>query len=303
MRVSTMLRPRRGTTLPELLVALTICAIVATALLRTVHQSLRFLHDHTVLVEQRAQLQAASHLTASLLAAASPREGDLIALSDSSASFQATIGTAIACRTAGASVELAPLNVASGVTLTAFSDQPQPGDLAARLDEGPLASAADDHWVLHTITGIHTLTGACTSTPFADPLADASKTGWVFDLNPSPPPTAGATALRLLRPQRLALYHSTPDWMMGFTEWNVASASWNLIQPVAGALTGGAANPPGIDWTWHDSLGVPGAPAPQVAWLRATFRAPTRGPLRHPGRATGVRIDSLGLHVPFRNRR
>jgi hypothetical protein len=40
-----------------------------------------------------------------------------------------------------------------------------------------------------------------------------------------------------------------------------------------------------------------------VARLDATFRAPTRGPIRHPGRLTGARIDSLGLRLAFRNRR
>lgn len=302
MRLTNPRKHRAGTTLAELLVALTICGVVASAFFRTVHQSLRFLHDHTLLVEQRAQLQAAGHLTASLLADASPADGDLVALSDSSADFRATIGIALACRTSGATVEITPLILASGIALSAFSDQPQPGDLAARFEQGPLASAIDDHWTIHTITGVHTLTGACASTPFTDPVADAGKTGWTLDLNPPPPATSAATALRLLRPQRLALYHSAPDWMLGFSDWNAPSAKWNLIQPVAGALAGGPSGPAGVDWSWRDSLNAPGAGATQVASLNATFRAPTRGNLRHPGRATGPRVDSLGLRVPFRNR-
>ncbi len=295
--------PRLGTTLAELLVSLTICAVVASAFFRTVHQSLRFLNDHTVLVEQRAQLQAAAHLSTSLLADASPPEGDLLTLTDSSVSFRATIGIALACTTAGATAEITPLALAAGVAFSAFSDHPQPGDLAARFDEGPLASAADDHWELHTITGVHARTGACTSTPFADPVADASKPGWAFDLSPAPPATPSAFPLRILRPQRLALYHSAPEWMLGFTEWNPGTGAWNLIQPVAGALTGGATGPPGVDLVWHDSLFAPGALPTSVASLRATFRAPTRAPLRHPGRAPGVRTDSLGIRLPFRNRR
>ena len=305
MRLTTpaTTRSRAGTTLAELLVSLTICAVVASAFFRTVHQSLRFLNDHTVLVEQRAQLQAAAHLSASLLADVSPAEGDLLTLTDSSATFRATIGIALACTTAGATVEITPLTLAAGVAFSAFSDHPQPGDLAARLDEGPLASAADDHWELHTITGIHARTGACTTTPFAHPIADAAKPGWAFDLSPAPPATPGAFPLRILRLQRLALYHSSPEWMLGFTEWNAASGAWNLIQPVAGALTAGAAAAPGVDFLWHDSLLAPGAPPPSVASLHATFRAPTRASLRHPGRAPGVRTDSLGMRLPFRNRR
>ena len=305
MRLTTSATTRRraGTTLAELLVSLTICAVVASAFFRTVHQSLRFLNDHTVLVEQRAQLQAAAHLSSSLLADASPPDGDLLALTDSSVSFRATIGIALACTTAGATAEITPLTLAAGVALSAFTDQPQAGDLVARFDEGPLASAADDHWELHTITGVHARTGACTSTPFADPVADASKPGWAFDLSPAPPTTSAAFPLRILRPQRLALYHSAPEWMLGFTEWNSVVGGWNLIQPVAGALTGGATGPAGVDLVWHDSLLAPGASPTSVASLHATFRAPTRAALRHPGRTPGVRLDSLGIRLPFRNRR
>lgn len=294
---------RRGSTLPELLVALSIWGVVAAAFLRTVHQSLRFLHDHTVLVEQRAQLQAASHVTTSLLADASPIDGDLLTLFDSAAAFRATIGTTLACRTSGATVEIPPLKLSSGIPLSAFTDQPKPGDVVARFDQGPLDSWIDDHWALHTITAIHTLTGACSTTPFVDPVTDAAKVGWALDLTPPPPPTSTATPLRLLRPLRLALYHSSPDWMLGFTEWNAGTTTWNLIQPVAGALTGGAGKPPGVHWTWIDSVGAPTAIPGQVASLHATFRAPTRSPIRHQGRTTGPRIDSLGVRLAFRNRR
>jgi prepilin-type N-terminal cleavage/methylation domain-containing protein len=303
MRLTATVSGRRGSTLPELLVALTIWGVLATAFLRTVHQSLRFLNDHTVLVEQRAQLEAASHVTAALLSDASPIDGDLVALSDTAAVFRATIGTTVACRTAGPSVEIPPLSLASGIPLSAFTDQPKVGDLVARFDEGSLASAIDDHWAFHSVVAIHALTGACTTTPFADPLADATRTGWTLDLVPAPPPTPSAIPLRLLRPLRLALYHSAPAWMLGYTEWNAASAAWNLIQPVAGALTSGAGPAPGIHWAWHDTLGAV-APMPnQVAVLGAMFRAPTRSPLRLRGRRSGVRLDSLGMTLVFRNRR
>jgi len=303
MRMTSVARRRAGATLPELLVALAIWGIVAAAFFRTVHQSLRFLHDHTLLVEQRSQLQAARHVSASLLADASPIDGDLLALSDSAASFRATIGTTVACNTSGATVEIPPLALASGIPLSAFTDQPKAGDIVARFDTGPLASAIDDHWAHHTILAVHALTGACTTTRFADPVRDAAKVGLALDLAPPPPFGAGATPLRILRPVRLALYHSSPDWMLGFTEWNAGSANWHLIQPVAGALTGGAAGPRGIEWTWHDSIGATTAIPGRVALLDATFRAPTRGPMRHPGRIPGLRIDSLGVRLAFRNRR
>lgn len=303
MRVIAAGLARPGSTLPELLVALTIWGVLATAFLRTVHQTLRFLNDQTVLTEQRAQLEAARHVSASLLTDASPIDGDLIALFDTAAVFRATIGTTIACRTTGASVEIPPLALASGVTLSAFTDQPKAGDLVARFDEGSLASAIDDRWTLHTVVGIHSLTGACTTTPFADPLADAAKTGWALDLIPAPPPTLSATPLRLLRPLRLALYHSAPAWMLGYTEWNATTTAWNLIQPVAGALTGGAGTPLGTHWAWHDTLGATAAMPTQVAVLDATFRAPTRSPIRAPGRTLGTRIDSLVMKLAFRNRR
>ncbi len=303
MRLRTVGFPRAGSTLPELLVALTIWGVLGTAFLRTVHQTLRFLNDQTVLTEQRAQLEAAGHVSAALLADASPIDGDLIAVFDTAAVFRATIGTTVACRTTGATVEIPPLSLASGIPLSAFTDQPKAGDLVARFDQGPLASAIDDHWAIHSIVAIHSLTGACTTTPFADPMADAARTGWALDLTPAPPPTLSATPLRLLRPLRLALYHSAPAWMLGHTEWNATSAAWNLIQPVAGALTGGAGTPLGIQWTWHDTLGAIAAMPNQVAVLDATFRAPTRRPLRAPGHRLGVRVDSLGMTLAFRNRR
>jgi hypothetical protein len=295
---------RPGATLVELTVALVICAIVASAFYRAVHHTLRFVGDHTVEVEQRGQLQAAAHLFMSLLPDAAPAQGDLITIGDTAVTFRATIGIALACRTLPGGVEIAPLTLASGVALSAFTDHPQPGDLAARFDPGALASSLDDRWTLHSIVGVHVLTGACAGTPFAHPVTDAGQTGWTLDLMPAPPvsgPTA--TPLRLLRPQRLALYHASPDWMLGFTEWNGSLGAWNLIQPVAGALTGAPVRPPGVDLAWADSVFAPSLAATQSASVRLTVRAPTRTAIRHAGRRPGVRTDSLSARLAFRNRR
>ncbi len=289
-------KSRYGTTLAELLVALTILGTISSALLRSLSGSIRTVNAQTAAIERRGQLQAASHVTESLIATAAPTEGDFQVATDTSATFYSTLGIALACRTAANSAEVVPQSLTSGLHLSALVDAPKAGDVAVIFNNGALQSTADDHWTRHTIVGVHSLTGACASTSFTQP-GDASKVGWTLDLTPPPPSSAIALPLRILRPQRLALYKSAQTWMLGLADGNAITGSWNVIQPVAGPLTDGSVTSSGLQMVWLDSTGVRTTTPSRIAALNASFRA-----ISVQRSKSGHNADSVELRVTFRNR-
>lgn len=299
MQVRQRAKPHpTGTTLSEMLVALTVFGIVGATAVQTLHVSSRWYERSTLVVEQRAQLDAARRLLATLPAAASPGDGDLTALSDSAITWQATIGSAAVCNLTPASVVLPRAPLVSGVAVASFESAPQPGDQVLLLHDGPTQSLQDDRWMRASVTAVHSAPGACVGGPLADSVIDASTPAWRLDLVPAPSPTGLAMMAVLLRPQRLALYQSSGEWMLGFAEAN-GIAGWNIIQPAAGPLSGPALPGPGIDLHWLDSLLVPTGTS--VAMVSATLRAPTRRNVRPLSGPSAPIVDSLGFIVAFHN--
>ena len=292
------LTSRPGASLVELLVALTLFATVGSVALGTLGTAARWYERITLVAEQRAQVDAARRLLQDLPVALSSADSDITSATAGSLTWQSTIGALVTCRNVGGSAVVPRGTLARGIDLAAVGAPPQVGDLLATFDDGPTPGPADDRWVAHTITGIHSATGGCVGGPLADPVADAARPAWVFDLAPPLAAADTAVAARLLRPQRLALYASGAEWMLGFTEVN-PPVGWATIQPAAGPLAPPGASA-GLALTWVDSLFAPNATAP--AALRVVVRAPLRQPARAaPGRAAAP-LDSSGAVIALRNR-
>ncbi|MGQ0648611.1 MAG: PulJ/GspJ family protein [Gemmatimonadaceae bacterium] len=291
-------RRRRGTSLVELVVALTAFGVVASASLRALQSTTRWYERSTLVTEQHAQMDAARQLLTGLPAAMSPRDGDLLVATDSAVVWQATVGIAAICVDAGTSAVVPRSPLSSGVALSSFVSTPQPGDALLVFDDGPTTAPSDDRWERHTITAIHTVTGGCVGGPLADPITDVGTPSWRLDVIPALGGSAGAPT-RIVRGQRLALYASAGEWMLGFSESNGVT-SWTTIQPAAGPLSRAAPTGSGVELHWLDSLLLPSPAAPTM--LRGIIRAPTRRVMR---RATGAPVaitDSLGFVTALRNR-
>lgn len=297
---------RRGITLVELLTALVVTSLLASALFRLVDSAQRFTRGSAELADQRAQLAVATFAVESELQAVAPRDGDLLSVSDSAVAYHGSVGSAVTCNVGVAALDLAPPVLASGAALTWWNSAPQPADSLLVFDEGARSDAGDDRWWRAALRGVSALPDACLHTPFLDSIADAGKSGW--RLIPSLPlpstVTAGAPVL-VVRPRRFALYRSSGEWMLGWSEWNWATGAWQGIQPVAGPLLAHATPPgaSGFALAWRDSTGAAATPLPGAPpWaLALTLRGTTRRVVRMDGMATGAHRDSLTRHVTLRN--
>jgi hypothetical protein len=175
-------------------------------------------------------------------------------------------------------------------------------------DEGATVSASDDRWARAAIANITPVVNACLHTPFLDSLADLGSVGWRITTTIPLAPTIPIGAIaRIARPERLALYRSSGEWMLGWTEWSRASGGWNTIQPLAGPLLPYANAPAtsGVSLRWLDSLLVPVAPAPtsQASALILSLGATTRLQVRMDGVTRGARRDSVARRIALRNAR
>ncbi|MCC6319632.1 MAG: type II secretion system protein [Gemmatimonadaceae bacterium] len=290
-------RARRGTSLAELLVALSVFGAVATACLRALASSTRWYERTTLVAEQHAQVDAALRILTALPSAASPADGDLLTLGDSALTWSATVAAAVACRETSGALMLPRAPLISGVDLAGYTSAPQVGDVLVLLDDAASRTSADDRWNRHAIVGVGTSSGGCVGGQLADAVRDAATPAWRLDLVPPATAAAIGAPVRILRPRRFLLYLSTPDWMLGVTEFN-APAGWATVQPAAGPLA-----PPraaGLKLRWLDSLFR--ADSTRVAAIGIDIQAPTRRNLRPlPGGRPSV-TESLSVILALRNR-
>lgn len=297
---------RSGSTLIEMVVALVLTAIIAGASLRLVGHTQRFTRGSTLIAEEHSQLAAASHAVRNVVEELSTDGSDLRAASDSSAEWMGNIGHGAACRLTTFSIELPSETLASSLALTWWVMTPQPGDGVAILDEGPTVGSGDDHWFYTTLTRAGTLANACAGTPYISP-ADAGKSGWLLQVADTLPTTiAPGAPVRVRRLQRIALYRSASQWMLGWTDWNSTMGAWNGIQPLAGPLQPYAAAPggSGVTLAWLDSAQTALAPpSALVAAARIVVRARTASPVRIASRTGVIHVDSVDHLVPIRGRR
>lgn len=299
---------RHGFVLVELLAALIITATICAALYRLVDRSQRFTRGLALMADERAQLAVAGFAVEGAVQGIDAGDGDLVAGSDSSVAILGPVGSALVCSlgAGGTTLDVASPSVASGATLTWWNTAPQGGDSLVVLDEGMAPGAADDRFVHVALNAVTTLRNACLNSPYLDSIADAGSVGWrLTPRSPLPATVTIGTVLRVLRPERFALYRSGSEWTMGWTEWNAATGAWNIIQPVAGPLLPYA--PPGrtsgLSFQWQDSAGRALAPAPHVPArvVDLSLGALSRAILHVDGVARTLRRDSLTLRIPLRN--
>lgn len=299
---------RPGASLVELMVALTLFAIIGGATLRALDRQARFHAGMLAILEARSQHGAAHEAVAVELRGVSTAAGDVGRLSDSSIVFRLPVGGAVACVVVPGMLSLAPDTVANGQSFARFRTTPQPGDTAWVLDEGPTDASADDRWFGLQVLGVVRGSGHCAGSPLVDPVLDATAASWRFTVSGTVPPTmiAGA-AVRLTRIARFALYRGgTGEHWLGFTEILPATGTWITIQPVSGPYLPFSAAAPsagGIALGGRDSSGVtttsilPGG----LSSIVVSTRTRTTRVVRMDGVTRGLRTDSLHSLIGMRN--
>jgi len=303
MLTSRGLHRRTGTTLVELLVALTLGGLVLGMVGAMCVRQQRIYADLSVNAARSEQLRDAASILPIDLRALSRGAGDIREALDTALEFRATIASAVVCDTAGGSIVLTPPTSDA----SAFTSM-----------EAPIA-AGDSIWLLSGTDSIapwasarilstgSAQAGQCA--PSGPRLVGAALTARrpTATLSiPLPPPIG--SVVRVTRPLRYSLYRAGDNlWYLGARDWNTTSQQFNGIQPVSGPFLSAAQH--GLAFRYLDTAGAvlatPIANASSITAIRIDLRAQTSAPVRVLSAAGPVaaRVDSAHVIVLLHNRK
>ena len=298
-------RARTGVTLVELLVTLTLGAIVLSLVTVVCLRQQRIFADLANATALAGQLRDAAAILPIDLRPVASGSGDIRDARDTSLEIRGTIASAVVCDTLRGGVVLAPK--VAGVESYA--------GMVTALDVGDslwLFAATDtiDVWRAFRITAVSGApAGACGAVaPVLDPssrsvprvavtLDSTALAGWI------------GAPLRVTRALRYSLYRAADGgWYLGERDWNSALARFNTIQPVSGPFLPPSPSDGGLTFRYLDSagaaLGSPVTNPARVALVRVDLRGKTKqSPRAVSASATIDHFDSVSAVVLLRNRR
>lgn len=235
---------RRGFSLHELLVSLSVMGVVFALATHFAVRHMRFFRHVGDVAGVRAQLGQATEIVRSVLSNVAPASGELLVAQDSALELRLLTGTSFVCSgTPGVVVVPAP-GGADGVSST-FVRAPGPGDRLSALFSDSLGAT----WLHLEVASAPEPAGPCALDP-------GIGTSWSI-ATAEPMSLSPGAALRVTRPFRLSLYESSDArWYLGAKDWNASARQFNTIQPVAGPLLRYLDGPgSGLRFTYRDILG------------------------------------------------
>ncbi len=318
--IRTSLR-RRGVTLIELIIAMTLLAFIGGLLISVMLRQQRFQRAIADVADTRGRMRDIATIIPTDLRGASSAGGDLLGIGLTSLQFRAAVGSSVLCRYAsGNVVELPPMVLASGNVLTSWINPPRPGDVVFMYNDGTRAGNVDDSWTQFTITDTTSAVDA-TWCPAVGGVgvtqpADNLKRRYRLTLSAAPDSTRirlGAP-IRIAREVRYSLYAaSDANWYVGYETCTpsgtpgVAGACANR-EVLAGPVRAAAADTvsSGLYFIYYRQDGTPITSILQAAQIARvgiglrTTPLSLKEAMRLGGSMTGR--DSLRLSVGIRNR-
>lgn len=291
---------RRGITLVEVMITITVLAIVGASLTTILTRQQRFYRDASETVEVRRELRGGSALLPTDLRAISTAGGDLLEATATQFTMRATIGSAVVCAIGAQSVDLVPTGLTTH-TLAAWYTPPQVNDSVFVFDDGPGIGADDDTWWRAAVVSTIADAAYCAGTPYVA-LVDAAlpRVRMALDTPIDPTIQVGAV-VRITRPVRYNIFQPSAgsDWYLGYTEHD--GSAWRAVEPIAGPLT--ATN--GARFVYFDTTGTvrtPSTPTERtnVARVGVTLRATGRTDALQARNGAPMR-DSLDFKIGIRN--
>lgn len=291
---------RSGFSLVELIVILALSTIVMGGLMSVLVRQQRFYRGTADLIETRSQIRQAAGIIPSDLRGVSTIGGDILAISDTSMIFWATIGQAVACNpTPGAlTIVIPPLKLANNNTLASFTMTPGLGDTVWVYHDGLTEAASDDTWKAYGITGDST-TSVLPCPPFTG-AADATTARYSFQLSSALGPNLSiGTPLRFVRRTRYTLYKAQDNsWYLGYCSPDCVGNP----QPIAGPFLPAGGGTAGVSFSYQDAAGAITAVPANVAQVSIVVRGQTQGVVDMGGYKNTYVGDSLRFSVAIRNR-
>lgn len=301
-------RRRGGFTLPELMIATVMLAIIGSALMSMLVRQQRFYRGTGDLMDLRSQLRQASSAITSDLRGISTAGSDIVAMTDSSIDFRQTFGTSIICKVpivAGASIILPPTSLASGAALTQWMSLPTTSDSIFVFDDDSLAANSDDHWQKFAVGSVTAAVNTCPSgSGYFTATGDATKNSYTIGLsgNIAKWVTAGAP-VRFYRPAHYSLYKASDNrWYLGFCTYSCTGT--NAISPVAGPFNAYSTtnSSSGLYMSYYNAAGTVTTTPSAVARIRIAIHGATQNPVNISGFSQKTVYDSMVTNVAIRNR-
>ncbi len=275
-----------GLTLAELLMAIVLLGVAASAVHRLMTTGGRFFREHSSRIEVAYNLRTAVSILASEVRELDSGGGDLCEIGAQSLTYRAMRSTGFVCRNPGAAAEQVVISTEPVLGLRPVEEG---RDSVLIFSEGHLATIWDDRWLTAAVDLVEP-GQVCPSGSEGLRLRlsglDSAKLDGV---------RAGAP-VRAFQVTRVRSYQdaSGVTWL-GLSEWR-QSSGWSVTQPIVGPLA-----PRGLTISYFDPSGAPTSDPSRVAIVR--FGITMAGSLRSlPARSGGVR-DSLIAIVSLRNRR
>ena len=293
---------RRGFTLTELIVTLSLLGVVGTIVARLMMDQQRFYQTTREKLVIRREIRTALSTIPADLRSISSVGGDISSFNDTQITFRGTYGTAIICaKPSATTLDLPPTDMAR-TTLAAWYTPPAVGDsiFAFRTDS---MGAGGDSWTAHRITSVSQNVSYCPASPFIDAVLDAAKARWRVTVTPAVADSVKVGApIRLVRSMKYELVTGTSGkYYLGRAEYS--GGAWGASTPIAGPFTAPAAagQVGGLQFTMQDSTGAiinPGGNALSVSRIDVRLRG--RGTTS--AGATKSPKDSLVFRIALRNR-
>lgn len=259
-RLMPRLSGRRGLTLPELLIAMLLLAIVGGGITRVLVKQQQYYKDARRSAEAKRELRLGASVMPAELRSISSSGGDIMAMSESQILMRAYIGSAVICAINGNDVWVVPGNLARH-TLTTYVTPVLNGDTVFVFNDNTMTGSQDDQWEQRVIMGSDLSNSDCTASPYTDPVLDnaATKGRRRYRLDSALPPEVQAgSVIRFTRPVRYRIYQeASGTWYLGLEEYT--AGGWKEPAPLAGPFRPFAASDDptsGLQFRYYDSLGV-----------------------------------------------
>jgi len=277
---------RRGATLIELLVAMTLTTVVLGAATASFLRQRRSADDHASRARAESQLRVALAELQVALDGLSASAGDLVPGEARDTAFQlrTVVASAIACDD-GAGEVLFAADDPSSSRASGFAAAPRLGDTV-------WWRASSAAWIARRVADVSSGTGVCA-------IAGANARPLLRLAFALPDTVPRGAPIRVTRQARFSFYRAGDGtWQLGISEWSEVLHAFAPPQPIAGPFALTALGGARTGFHYFDAggselpIGVSGASVANVARARIVVIAPVR---RLGGAAVAHRVDSLDV--------
>jgi prepilin-type N-terminal cleavage/methylation domain-containing protein len=284
---------RRGFTLVELIIALALGALVASAVYRAIVGTQRVTQAGAQKMDVQQNLRAGATYLGSVIRELDASDGDISVATATRLQFRSMRWVAPLCDAPAASAPSAVLLTLRRDATFGLRSPSAAEDSVLVFSDGDPGTRADDVWLVGAVTGL--VGSACTDGAAAVSLTveiTAASGGQAAVL-------AGVTfgaPVRGFQPEELSLFQAADSrWWMGQRTAN-RLGSWTPVRPLVGPLAAA-----GLGFTYHDTTGAATAVLTDIASVGIALRGESQQRVRGLGGNIDYARDSILTRAALRN--